>query len=110
MLSKNKVIIEYWEVDCGDLGIHRMTTAQLNEIMQAENRNTRFIKFNDLVINIAFIRGAKKIVKRYSEQDLVYKTIDKRDVKFITHDERPKKISTRFYLNENNEKIIIENN
>jgi len=109
MLSKNKVIVEYWEVDCGDIGIHRMTTAQLNEIMQAESKNTRFIKFNDFVINTAFIRGAKKIVKRFTEQDLVYKTIDKRDVKYITYDERSKKIENRFYLNENNEKIIIEN-
>ena len=107
MLSKNKVIIEYWEVDCGDLGIHRMTTAQLNEIMQAELKNTRFIKFNDLVINTAFIRGAKKIVKRFSEQDLVYKTIDKRDAKFITYDERQNKLpAKRFYL-ENEEKVYI---
>ncbi len=107
MLSKNKVIIEYWEVDCGDLGIHRFTTDQLNKIMQAELRNTRFIKFNDLVINTAFIRGAKKIVKRFSEQDLVYKTIDKRDAKFITYDERQNKLpAKRFYL-ENEEKVYI---
>jgi len=107
MLSKNKVIIEYWEVDCGDLGIHRMTTAQLNEIMQAENRNTRFIKFNDLVINTVFIRGAKKIVKRFSEQDLVYKTIDKRDAKFITYDERQNKLPAKKFYLENEEKVYI---
>jgi len=54
------VIIEYWNLDCGDLGINKVTTKQLNGIMQADSSNTRFVKINDLVINTAFIRGAKK--------------------------------------------------
>ena len=102
------VIIEYWNLDCGDLGINKVTTKQLNGIMQADSSNTRFVKINDLVINTAFIRGAKKVIKRYSEQDLRYKTIDKADIPFITYDARKKELkeTKKFYL-EGDKKVYL---
>ena len=102
------VILEYWEVDCGDLGIHKFTSKQLDEIMQAENQKVRFVKINDILINTAYIKGAKKIIKKYTENDLNFKTISAQETKFITYDTRKNKTLKKFYVENGLKKYIID--
>lgn len=83
-------ILEWWEIDCGDLGTHKITDKQMNGILEAEKMNARFVKFNDVVVNVAFIRGAKKIVKRKTVEDLRYSKIDKSEERFLIEDNRQK--------------------
>lgn len=86
-------ILEWWEVDCGDLGTHKIDDKQMNGILQAEKMNARFVRFNDVIVNVAFIRGAKRITKRKTAEDLKYNVIDKADERFLIEDKRGKLLS-----------------
>jgi len=54
---KNKGLL-WWEVDCGDMGKHKLSDKELEAIMFADKKNIRFVRLKDLVINVAFVRGA----------------------------------------------------
>lgn len=50
----------YWEVDCGEHGLFKVSEAQVEFIMKAEREKTRFVRLDDAVINVAFIRIMRK--------------------------------------------------
>lgn len=50
-----------WEVDCGDLGTKTITEKQLEFILECQKQNIKLVRFEDFVINVSFIRGAKKV-------------------------------------------------
>ena len=83
-------VLEWWEIDCGDLGTHKITDKQMNGILEAERMNARFVRFDDVVINVAFIRGAKKIMRKKTADDLRYSKIDKSEERFLIEDNRKK--------------------
>jgi hypothetical protein len=50
----------YWEVDCGDQGVFKISDGQKNAILLAEKQKVRFVDIGEAVINVAFIRIMRK--------------------------------------------------
>ena len=88
------VVLCWWEVDCGDVGTFKVTDEQMNLILEAETRKIRFVKFNDFVLNVAFIRGCKRVMKYKSEADIENWGLDSNDKKFILKDNRKKMLGS----------------
>jgi uncharacterized beta-barrel protein YwiB (DUF1934 family) len=85
-------VLEWWEVDCGDLGVHRVTEGQMNGILKAEEINARFVRFGDVIVNVAFIRGAKKIVKKITVDEAEHTSLSEKEQRFLAHDNRQKQL------------------
>ena len=83
-------VLEWWEIDCGDLGTHKITERQIEAVLEAEKMKVRFVRFEDIVINVAFVRGAKKVTKRRTLDSLNNFPLDKKDEPFLVEDNRKK--------------------
>jgi len=86
------VKMEWWDLDCGDLGVKKITDAQMNKVLEAEARSIKFIKFDDFIVNISFIRGANKGKKYLRASDLRNTVIQERDRVYIIEDTRSNKL------------------
>lgn len=90
MLEQNNIayMLEWWELDCGDMGIIKCTNDLMIMIMKAESHNVRFVMVDDAVINIAFIRGAKKHKRTVSTRDYEFNKLDNKDIQYLVTDNR----------------------
>lgn len=82
------VIMEWWELECGDVGVKLISNKQMDILLEAEKRNIKLVKFDDFMINTAFIRGANKRSKGKTLRELETSPISEQDTKFIIFDLR----------------------
>lgn len=82
------VIMEWWELECGDVGVKFISNKQMDILLEAEKRNIKLVKFDDFMINTAFIRGANKRSKGKTLRELETSPISEQDTKFIIFDLR----------------------
>lgn len=87
------VIMEWWELECGDIGTKFISNKQMDILLEAEKRNIKLVKFDDFMINTAFIRGANKRIKGRTLRELETMPLSELDKKFITSDQRSKLLS-----------------
>lgn len=87
------VIMEWWELECGDVGVKFISNKQMDILLEAEKRNIKLVKFDDFMINTAFIRGANKRSKGRTLRELETHPLSEQDKKFITLDIRDKLLS-----------------
>jgi len=84
------VILEWWELECGDIGTKLISNKQMDVLLEAEKRNIKLVKFDDFMINTAFIRGANKKTKGRTLKELETSPLSEQDTKFIVLDQRNK--------------------
>lgn len=89
MQEQNKVTLSWWVV-VTDKGEHKITNKEMEVLMEADKRGARFVMFDEVVLNIAFI---KEIYKRVAVKDLDYYSIAGEE-RFI--------VENRKQLNDNN--------
>jgi hypothetical protein len=87
------VIMEWWELECGDVGVKFISNKQMDILLEAEKRNIKLVKFDDFMINTAFIRGANKRSKGRTLRELETMPLSEQEKKFITSDQRSKLLS-----------------
>lgn len=87
------IIMEWWELECGDIGTKFISNKEMEILLEAEKRNIKLVKFEDFLINTSFIRGANKRKKSKTLRELETHPISKIDEKFITLDSRDKLLS-----------------
>lgn len=87
------VIMEWWELECGDVGVKFISNKQMDILLEAEKRNIKLVKFDDFMINTAFIRGANKRSKGRTLKELETSSLSEQDTKFIIFDQRSKLLS-----------------
>lgn len=84
------IILEWWELECGDIGTKLITNKQMDLLLEAEKRNIKLVKFDDFMINTAFIRGANKKSKSRTLRELETHPISNEDKRFLVVDNRKK--------------------
>jgi hypothetical protein len=82
------VVYEWWELECGDIGTKLISNKQMDILLEAEKRNIKLVKFDDFMINTAFIRGANKKSKGRTLRELETNPVSEQEKKFIVLDLR----------------------
>lgn len=87
---------EWWSIDCGDTGTFEISTKEMDAILQAEKSGSRFILLDGIMLNIAFIRGAKRVRKsiRNEAEKEEFNLMYPNRTKFLTENSQQKWLSS----------------
>ena len=63
MPEQSEVTLEWWTV-ITDKGEYRLTEKEMEILMEADKRGARFVMFDEVALNIAFVKEAVKHTER----------------------------------------------
>lgn len=83
-MQEHNVTLVWWVV-VTDSGEHKLTEKELDILLDADRKGARFVRFDDVIINVAFVKEAyKRTVTKNTE---FYTILD--EEKFIVGDTPP---------------------
>ena len=83
-MSENSRTLEYWMV-VTDKHEYKVSAKELEAIMKSESLGSRFVRLEDVVLNVAFI---KEIYRKRRAFNTQYTVVPKHEVKYLVAEDK----------------------